>query len=129
MSAISTLLLTCRRLFISKMEVMVQIGIHEFEKNAPQRLHIDIDLFVPIVLSTPQQDSINEVVDYDFVRQVVMQRVAKGAIGLQETLVDDLLTSLLEHPQVIAARVVSCKPDVYADCVAVGVETFRHKAQ
>ena len=118
---------TCRKLFLRRHEVMVQIGVHEFEKTAPQRLWIDVDLYVPLAQTTPQNDHIAEVVDYDFVREVVAQRIARGHIGLQETLCDDLVDQLMRHPGVQAVRLSTCKPDVYPDCDAVGVEVFRAK--
>jgi 7,8-dihydroneopterin aldolase/epimerase/oxygenase len=46
---------------------------------------------------------------------------------LQETLCDDLLAAMLAHPHVKAARVSTAKPDVYADCAAVGCEVFAIK--
>ena len=117
----------CRRLFLRGLHVDANIGIHAFEKEGPQRLRIDVDLYVPLALSTPQHDRIAEVLDYDFVRSTVRQRVAQGHINLQETLVDDLLRALLAHPAVLAARVASAKPDVYDDVDAVGVEVFRFR--
>ena len=121
------LMQTCRKLFLRRHEVMVQIGVHDFEKTAPQRLWIDVDLYVPLAQTTPQNDHIAEVVDYDFVREVVAWRVARGHIGLQETLCDDLVDELMRHPGVQAVRLSTCKPDVYPDCEAVGVEVFRAK--
>jgi dihydroneopterin aldolase len=114
----------CRRLFLRNHEVRVQIGIHEFEKQAPQRMRINVELYVPLVHTTPRSDRIEEVVDYDFVRHAVAERIARGPIALQETLADDLLARLLAHPGVRAARVSTEKPDVYPDCDAVGVEVF-----
>lgn len=114
----------CRRLFLRDYELPVRIGIHDFEQHGPQRLRINVELFVPLAASTPQADRIDEVVDYDFIREVIARRVAQGHIGLQETLADDLLRTLLAHPQVRAARVSTEKPDVYPDCAAVGVEVF-----
>ena len=119
------LLTHCRRLFLTGMEVHAQIGIHDFEKTAPQRVLIDVDLYVSLQGSTPKDDRIDEVVDYDFIRAVIHERVARGHIGLQETLCDDILTRLLQHTGVLAARVSTRKPDVYPDCEAVGVEVFR----
>ena len=121
------LMQTCRKLFLRRHEVMVQIGVHEFEKTAPQRMWIDVDLYVPLAHTTPQNDHIAEVVDYDFVREVVAQRIARGHIQLQETLCDDLADELMRHPGVQAVRLSTCKPDVYPDCDAVGVEVFRAK--
>ncbi|MDP2165357.1 MAG: dihydroneopterin aldolase [Hydrogenophaga sp.] len=114
----------CRRLFLRNHEVDIGIGVHAFEQGRPQRVRINVDLYVPLACSTPVGDVLDEVVDYDFVREVVRERVGRGHIQLQETLADDLLRSLLAHPQVVAARVSTEKPDVYPDCEAVGVEVF-----
>ena len=116
-----------RRLFVQGLCVPVRIGIHDFEQAAPQRIVFDIELYVPLQDTTPAQDHIHEVVDYDFVREVVHARVAQGHINLQETLGDDILNALLAHSGVAAACVSTRKPDVYPDCEAVGVQTFRAK--
>lgn len=116
-----------RRLFLRNHELAVQIGVHAFEKQAAQRMRFNVELWVPLAASTPRQDRIDEVVDYDFVREVIRERVSRGPIELQETLADDLLARLLAHPGVHAARVRTEKPDVYPDCEAVGVEVFAIK--
>lgn len=117
-------LMDCRRLFLSNYEVYINIGVHDFEKRGEQRVLINVDLFVPLTENTPQKDSLDEVVDYDFMRQSIIQRVAKGHIHLQETLCDDVAKIMLAHPNVRAVRVSTAKPDVYPDCDAVGVEIF-----
>jgi len=114
----------CRRLFLRNHEIAVHIGVHDFEQGTPQRIRFNVDLYVPLALSTPTADSLDEVVDYDFIRHTISQRVAQGHIQLQETLADDLLQAMLAHPKVRAARVSTEKPDVYPDCEAVGVEVF-----
>jgi len=121
------LLRTCRKLFLRGHVLDVHIGIHDFEQGAAQRMRFDVDLYVPFAQSDPSRDRIEDIVDYDFIRGVVRQRTAAGHINLQETLCDDILTRLLEHTGVMAARVSTRKPDVYPDCDAVGVEVFRAK--
>ncbi len=121
------LLRHCRKLFLRRHEVQVRIGAHAFEQQAPQRLWIDVALYVPYAQSTPAHDRLDEVVDYDFVRTVVAERIAQGHIVLQETLCDDLAQRLLAHPGVQAVHLSTSKPDVYPDCEAVGVEVFRSK--
>lgn len=122
-----TLALECRRLFLRDHVVPVQIGAHDFEKGVTQRLVFNVELFVPYAHSTPKADKLEEVVDYDFVREVIAARIAPGHIELQETLCDDLANQLLAHPQVRAVRLSTQKPDVYPDCAGVGVEVFRMK--
>ncbi len=118
------LMLNCRKLFLRNYEVRINIGVHEFEKRAEQRVLINVDLYIPLIQSTPKQDELDEVVDYDFIRRSVSQRVEKGHIHLQETLCDDMLHVMLSHPKVQAARISTEKPDVYPDCESVGCEVF-----
>ena len=117
-------LMDCRRLFLSNYEVYINIGVHDFEKRGEQRVLINVDLFVPLVENTPSKDRLDEVVDYDFMRQSILERVSRGHIHLQETLCDDVAKIMLAHPNVRAVKVSSAKPDVYPDCEAVGVEIF-----
>ena len=121
-------LMDCRRLFLRDYEVLINIGVHAFEKTGEQRVVINVDLYIPLALSTPQADELDEVVDYDFIRSSVAQRVSRGHIHLQETLCDDLLALMLAHPKVRAAQISTEKPDVYADCASVGCEVFGMKS-
>ncbi|HSI50111.1 MAG TPA: dihydroneopterin aldolase [Ideonella sp.] len=114
----------CRRLFLRNYEVWINIGVHDFEKKGEQRVLFNIELFVPLAMSTPKADELHEVLDYDFMRRSIAQRVSLGHIHLQETLCDEVLALMLAHPSVRAARVSTEKPDVYPDCDAVGVEVF-----
>jgi dihydroneopterin aldolase len=117
----------CRRLFLRHYVVDANIGVHAFEKEGAQRLALNVDLYVPLALTTPRHDRIHEVVDYDFIRLTIRHRLDQGHINLQETLVDEVARSLLAHPAVRAVRVASEKPDVYPDVDAVGVEVMHFK--
>jgi len=117
----------CRRIFLREVLLDANIGIHDFERAGAQRLVINVDVFVPLAVSTPRHDRISEVLDYDFVRLTVRRRIEQGHINLQETLIDDIARALLAHPGVAAVRVASEKPDVYVDVEAVGVEVFHFK--
>ena len=117
-------LMDCRRLFLRNYEVNINIGVHAFEKTGEQRVLINVDLYVPLAMSTPKTDELDEVLDYDFMRRSITARVSRGHIHLQETLCDDVLALMLTHPKVRAARVSTEKPDVYPDCESVGCEVF-----
>ncbi|MDE2617154.1 MAG: dihydroneopterin aldolase [Burkholderiales bacterium] len=123
------LVLQCRRIFLRDYVLPAQIGVHSFEKVQAQRVVFNVDLYVSYEHSTTVNDRLHEVVDYDFVREVIASRVREGHVELQETLCDDLAARLLAHPQVQAVRLSSCKPDVYPDCAGVGVEVFRIKSE
>ena len=53
-------------------EVDINIGIHEFEKTGPQRIVINIELFVAEALSG-NSDTIDNAVDYDFLRKEIIK--------------------------------------------------------
>jgi dihydroneopterin aldolase len=120
-------LMSCRRLFLRDYEIWINIGVHDFEKRGEQKVLINVDLYIPLALSTPKEDELDEVVDYDFIRRTIAERVSRGHIHLQETLCDDVLRLMLAHPRVRAAQVSTEKPDVYPDCDAVGCEVFGMK--
>ena len=119
----------CRRLFLRNYEVQINIGVHDFEKKGEQRVLINVDLYIPLAVSTPQADELHEVVDYDFMRDTIARRMAQGHVQLQETLCDDVVQAMLTHPRVRAVRVSTMKPDVYPDCEGVGVEVFQMKEE
>jgi dihydroneopterin aldolase len=120
-------LVDCRRLFLRNYAIDMHIGVHDVEKRAEQRVIINVDLFVPLTESTPRADRLDEVVDYDFMRSTIAQRVACEHVHLQETLCDDIAAVMLAHPKVRAVRVSTEKPDAYPDCDSVGVEVIRIK--
>jgi dihydroneopterin aldolase len=117
----------CRKIFLRNYTLPVNIGVHDFEKLAAQRIIINVELYVALTDTTPNADELDEVLDYDFIRETLKSIVAQGHIQLQETLCDNFITALMANPLVRAARVSSEKPDVYPDCDAVGIEIFRFK--
>jgi dihydroneopterin aldolase len=121
------LALECRRMFLRDHAVQMQIGAYAFEKESTQRVVFNVELFVPYAQSTPHNDQLAEVVDYDYVREVIAAHTRSGHIELQETLCDAIAAQLLTNPRVRAVRLSSCKPDVYPDCSGVGVEVFHIK--
>ncbi len=117
----------CRRLFLKNYEINMNIGVHDFEKKGEQRVIVNVDLYVPLEKNTPSHDQLEEVVDYDFMRQTIADIISSGHIHLQETLCDEIVKRMLAHPLVQATRVATEKPDVYPDCDGVGVEVFQSK--
>jgi len=119
----------CRRIFLKDLSIEASIGFHDFEKLAPQRVLISVDLFVPITHSTSHRDDVADVVDYDFIRHGIATIAKAKHFNLQETLVDEICGLCLSHPSVRGVRVESQKPDVYPDCRTVGLEVYRWRQQ
>ncbi len=110
-----------RRIFLRNFETRISIGVHDFEKQAKQRVVINVDLYLEPG-GRIQRDHISETVDYDFLHREIAALADSGHFHLQETFCERILAICLARPGVMAARVASEKPDVYPDCDAVGFE-------
>jgi len=117
----------CRRIFLRDWVVEANIGVYSAERHGTQRLVLNVDVYVALSASTPRHDDVHEVLDYDFIRAVAQQRIARGHINLQETLVDDIATELLRHAGVEAVRVCSEKAEIYESVAGIGVEVLRFR--
>lgn len=127
MSSLHPALLHCRRIFIKNFRLDMLIGIYPHEQNRLQNVVVNIEFWVPLAASTPRNDSIDEVVNHDFVRLGVQEIVQRGHINLQETLCDAVVALCLSHPAIVAVRVATEKREVYPDCECAGVEVFKFK--
>ena len=114
-----------RRLFFRDFKLQVSIGIHDFEKEAPQTVVVNVDLLLAPA-EKAHGDRIANVLNYDVVHDGVMALAKSRHFNLQETLVDAILDLCLSQPGVIEARVATEKPDVYGDC-RVGYEAVRRR--
>ena len=110
-----------RRILLKQFTLDCQIGIHDFELGAPQRITVDVTLDLHTGLA-PRGDDIDTVLDYDFLREEIRDLVQSGAFNLQERLCEEIIGLCMARPMVTAATVRTAKPDVYADCEAVAYE-------
>lgn len=117
------------RIFFHGLTVPCLIGIHDFERAGPQRIAVDLDLWVDRRLAerAGRSDALADTLDYDQVRQAVQRIAGASAFNTQEALCLAILHYCMALAPVRAARVATAKPDVYADAAAVGVELFDEK--
>lgn len=109
------------KLVLDSLEVMADIGFHDFEIGKPQRLHITVELWLDDHAPPPDDDP-DRAWNYDFLRNEVIRLASEGRYNLQETLVHAIFQRVAACRGVAAVRVRSAKPDVYADAASVGVE-------
>ncbi len=106
-------------LFLRGFEVLARIGIHDFERSAPQRLAITIEIDIE-PSRFPGRDDIVETFDYDWVRAEVLRLVESRHFELQETLAQGVMLVLASRREIVRAVVETAKPDVFPDVAAVG---------
>ena len=109
------------KLFLEDLEVLVDIGIHDFEINKPQRLQVSVsDSLDPAQID--DEDEIGATFDYDFIRSEIKELVGSRRFNLQETLCRLILEKITIEKSVVGATVTTKKIDVYPDCAGVGVQ-------
>ena len=103
-----------------------EIGVLKEEQGVKQRIRFDVDIFISGACK-PREDEIDQVLDYDFIRSSISNKVSKGRINLLESLVADLLDTFLIPREVIASSVTATKLDVYRDESEIGCKMIRIK--
>src|SRR5207237_2336193 len=73
------------RILLESLEVQTDIGFHEFEVGAPQRLLVTIEIWLDDV-SMPKDDDPARAWNYDFLRTEVEEIASDRRYNLQETL-------------------------------------------
>jgi dihydroneopterin aldolase len=109
------------RIVLESLEVQTDIGFHEFEVGAPQRLLVSVEIWLEDV-SVPAEDDPERAWDYDFLRAEVQEISSSRRFNLQETLAHAVFDRLAAFRGVKALRVRTSKPDIYPDAHGVGVE-------
>jgi dihydroneopterin aldolase len=109
------------RIVLESLEVETDIGFHDFEVGAPQRLLVTIELWLDEVVPPPD-DEPARAWNYDFLRSEVREIAASRRFNLQETLAHAVFERLAAFRGVRALRVRTSKPDIYPDAHGVGVE-------
>ena len=110
-----------RRFVISQINVICSIGIHDFERAKKQRITVDLE----VLLSTdkePQADTIEQALNYDTIREMVIEIAASRHFDLQETLARTIFDAVLALSTVDALMVRTAKPDVYEDVESVAYQ-------
>ena len=110
-----------RRFVISQINVTCSIGIHDFERAKKQRITVDLE----VLLSTdkePQADTIEQALNYDTIREMVIEIATSRHFDLQETLARTIFDAVLALSTVDALMVRTAKPDVYEDVKSVAYQ-------
>ena len=110
-----------RRFILEGLECICRIGIYNHEREAPQRVLIDVELLMSPV-SEPMSDDVDDSLNYDVIRETIVGIVGSRHFDLQETLARELFDVLRTLDGVIGLRVRTAKPDAYPDCKQIAYQ-------
>ena len=107
-----------RSVLLHEVEVMCSIGLHDFEKQAKQRVLIDVEVRLDPNLE-PTVDNVADTLDYDLVRNTVIEIAEARHYDLQETIARYIFDAIAALKDVTGVMVQTQKPDVYPNCKTV----------
>ena len=110
-----------RKIVLQDFDLPVDIGFHAFEIGTPQRLRINVEVWLDD-RRFPTSDQVDAAWDYDALRSGILALVANRRFNLQETVCRAVYDMVAARQGVTGLRVSTRKPDIYPDCAAVGVE-------
>ncbi len=109
------------RILLESLEIKVDIGFHEFEVGAPQRLLVTVEVWLDD-LAAPLDDDPQRACNYDYLRGEIDKLASARRYNLQETLAHAIFERVAAFRGTRAIRVRLSKPDVYPEAHGVGVE-------
>lgn len=116
-----------RRVFVRDLLLDALIGIYPEERVKPQKLLVNLELWVAETPGEPPR-SYAEVVCYENLVKRTKALLAEGHVDLVETLAERLAAICLEDARVLRTRVRVEKPEAIAEAAGVGVEIERRRA-
>jgi len=109
------------RILLESLAVQADIGFHEFEIGAPQRLLVSVEIWLNDPSAWADDDPAGAW-NYDFLRTEVAEIAGSRRYNLQETLAHAIFDRVAAFRGIRALRIRLSKPDVYPDAHGVGVE-------
>lgn len=110
-----------RKISLEGFSLNVDIGFHDFEIGTPQRLLVNVEVWVDEA-SFPLDDDVSRAWNYDGLHGDIVRLARARRYNLQETIARAIYDLVASRPGVTALRVATRKPDIYADCEGVGVD-------
>ncbi|MBI1395499.1 MAG: dihydroneopterin aldolase [Betaproteobacteria bacterium] len=113
-----------RALFLKNFVTLARVGVYEHEKQRAQRVRFDLVVYLKPPFDW--HDRLEDVLDYDRLRQGVLDILSAGHINLLETLGERIVGMCFRHGEVQAVHLQVAKLEAHADC-EVGYEMRRHR--
>ncbi len=114
------------RMLVRDLVVLCFIGVHPHERDARQRVRVNVEMAV-LETAGPLCDDIANVLSYEDVISGIKDLLARGHINLVETAAEKIAALCLSDSRVQSVRVRVEKPDIYQEVDAVGIEIERRR--
>lgn len=113
-------------IFIENLPTQAVIGIHDFEKAAPQKLILSVELGTDIGQAA-QTDDVQYALDYDAISRFIDAYVQASSYELLETLAENLCAALFAEFAMHSINLTIQKPGAITYTQRVGLKISRQR--
>lgn len=114
------------KIIIRDLKLNTIVGILEHEKELPQEIIINIELFCEI-RKAAGSDNIADTVDYKALKKQIISFIESGNFNLIETIAEKTAEICLATKGVNAVKIIVDKPGCLTKAKSAAVEIFREK--
>jgi dihydroneopterin aldolase len=118
------------RIFLRACRVMLSVGVHASEKNAPQPVVIDVDIRTALnqTFDDDNESSLARTVNYEPLYRYLTEDLPRhGHIHLLESVAEHITAFCFRDPRVLHVRICLEKPGIFPDTGGAGVEFTRRR--
>jgi len=108
------------KVIVENLEIETIIGIYEHERNTPQKVVLDLELFRSIA-EAAKSENIDDALNYHALTNELKTLVGESKCLLIETLAEKITHYILENYELAYVKLTLRKPDALEGSTNVGV--------
>ncbi len=116
------------KLFIRDLEVIARIGACPHEREAPQKIIVNIELDVEM-FDPAMPDELTQVVNYNEIVDKILARAKEDHINLLELYAEEIMGYCFFDKRILHATVKIDKPEAYTYMGTPGISLSRGREQ
>lgn len=116
------------KVLIEGLQILAFIGVYEWERQAPQKLLLDIEMSVDL-RAAAASDDLQHTVDYAQIATDMAQIAESHQPKLLESLAGKMCDHILQHPLIANVTLKVSKPAILPQAQNVAIQLFRARTQ
>ena len=115
-----------RKILISDLNLLISVGIHNFEKTKKQEVKFNINIDINPSLF-PVKNEINSIVNYETVIKIITKLTENKHYELLETLAEDIFNELFKNINIQKIKLKIEKTQIIKNTSSVGIEITKKR--
>jgi dihydroneopterin aldolase len=115
------------KVFIKGLELYTLIGVYDFERNAKQRVLVDLEMCTDLT-AAGISDNVDDTLNYAAVAERLAELANKASFKLLEALASQMIDAIMDEFPVSSVVLTMHKPDILKNVQSVGVVLHKQRS-